>query len=397
MNPLIGDAVFAPESEAGTVYGPIIDGDKVRLVKVNKFLSTADSVKARHILISTRELDEATAMNRADSLLKAVKGGADFAELARKFSEDPGSGAQGGDLGWFTEGQMVPEFNDACFNGKVGDLTVVKTQYGAHLIYIQEKTAPNKKANVSYLDRTIEPSGKTIDEYYAKANDFAVNARDAESFESEAKNRDLYVVSYDNLKASDRQVNDLGNSREITQWSYNPDREIGEVSKVFDLDGKYVVALLKGVKEKGFPPFDQLRASIEPLAKREKKAAEFVAEMQKAAAGKSDMDAIGSALNLPVEQANYNFSTYAIPGASNEPYVVGVTFGLAKGKISSPIKGKSACFIIVVDNETPANVPEDLDAQKKNLKQILSNRAAGNVNSALTKLAKVEDHRYKFF
>ncbi len=397
VNPLISDAVFAAEAQAGIVYGPIIEGEKVRLVKVLKFLSTADSVKARHILISTREVAEAVAMTRADSLLKAVKSGADFAELARKFSQDPGSGAQGGDLGWFTEGQMVPEFNDACFNGKVGDLVVVKSQFGAHLINIQEKTAPNRKASVSYLDRAIAPSSKTIDEYYAKANDFAVSSRDLAAFDAEAKKRDLFVVPFENLKSNDRQINDLGNSREITQWAYNTDREIGEVSKVFDLDGKYIVAALKGIKEKGFPPFEQLRSTIEPLAKREKKAAKFIEDMTKAASGKTDIEAIGAALSLPVNQSNYNFGSFAIPGAANEPYVIGVTFALGKGKVSKPIKGKSGCYIVVLDNESASGITEDVPANQKNLKLIMANRASSNVNNALTKLAKVEDHRYKFF
>jgi len=397
VNPLISDAVFAAEAQAGIVYGPIIEGEKVRLVKVIKFLSTADSVKARHILISTREVAEAVAMTRADSLLKAVKSGADFAELARKFSQDPGSGAQGGDLGWFTEGQMVPEFNDACFNGKVGDLVVVKSQFGAHLINIQEKTAPNRKASVSYLDRSIAPSGKTVDEYYAKANDFAVSSRDLATFDAEAKKRDLFVVPFENLKSNDRQINDLGNSREITQWAYNADREIGEVSKVFDLDGKYIVAALKGIKEKGFPPVNQLRATIEPLAKREKKASKFIEDMTKAASGKTDIEAIGAALSLPVNQSNYNFGSFAIPGAANEPYVIGVTFALGKGKVSKPIKGKSGCYIVVIDDESTSGVTEDVPANQKNLKLIMANRASSNVNNALTKLAKVEDQRYKFF
>lgn len=396
LNPQINDSVFS--GTPGRVYGPFIDGDQIKLVKLLSFSASSDSAKARHILISTKELPVAAAMVRADSMKAAIKGGADFAELARKFSEDPGSGSQGGDLGWFTEGQMVPEFNDACFNGKVGDLTIVTTQFGVHIINLQDKTKPSFKAKVVYVNRNIEPSSKTIDEFYAKANDFAVSAQNYDAFKEQAKTRNLFIVNFENVKPSDRQVNDLTNSREMVQWMYNPERSVNDISKVFDFDGKYVVAALTGMRDKGIPPFEQLKEAIKPLAIREKKAEMFRAEFEKALAGTTSIDDLGTKLASPATATSMTFSAYSVPSMGLEPAVIGKTFAIAQNKLSEPIKGKSGMYVIVVESiAKTADLPADLKEQKQSLVSSLSGRVDSNVNSALVKTAKVEDMRYKFF
>ena len=111
-----------------------------------------EQVKARHILIAfkgspaaqtgKKELTEEEAKAKAEDIRKQIQGGADFAALAKKESDDTGSGAQGGDLGSFSRGQMVPEFEKAAFEAKPGELTpVVRTQYGYHVIQVQEHGA----------------------------------------------------------------------------------------------------------------------------------------------------------------------------------------------------------------------------------------------------------------
>lgn len=396
INPAIEEAVFT--AAPGAVFGPYIDGNEVRLAKLLSFSAASDSVKARHILISTRETPVDVAIARADSIKNAVKAGSDFAELAKKFSDDPGSGAQGGDLGWFTEGQMVPEFNDACFNGKVGDMVVVTTTYGAHLINIQEKTRPTNKAKVVYIQKAIVPSRETNDDYYNKANDFAVNAQTYDAFIAEAKKRDLYVVNFENLRPSDRQVNDIQNSRELVQWAYNEQTELNNVSKVFDLDGKYVVATLTGIKDKGIPPFDQLKDVLKPLAIREKKAETFKAEFEKAMPGASTIEDLASKMGLTVGTSSYSFGSFSIPSLGVEPKVIGTTYTLKDNTMSKPIAGKQAVIVVFVETlGGTVTVPEDLSTEKNNTANSFRNRAESSVNGALLKVGKVEDLRYKFF
>lgn len=106
----------------------------------------AERVRASHILITfPRGADaaaKAQAKTRAEQILKDVKAGKDFAELARQHSQDPGSAAQGGDLGFFQQGQMVGPFNDAAFTLKPGTTSeLVETEFGYHIIKVAEKQA----------------------------------------------------------------------------------------------------------------------------------------------------------------------------------------------------------------------------------------------------------------
>ena len=103
--------------------------------EIQKYYDQASQeLNARHILVA----DEAT----ANEIIEKINAGEDFAELAKEFSTDPGSGQQGGDLGWFTVGTMVPEFNDAAYALKVDEISKpVQTQHGFHIIQVKEKRA----------------------------------------------------------------------------------------------------------------------------------------------------------------------------------------------------------------------------------------------------------------
>jgi peptidyl-prolyl cis-trans isomerase D len=103
-----------------------------------------EQARSRHILIKSpggASKTDAEAKAKAESLLKQIQGGADFADIAKKNSEDPGSGAQGGELGFARHGTMVPEFDAAIFSQKIGDVKIVKSQFGYHIIQVEERQA----------------------------------------------------------------------------------------------------------------------------------------------------------------------------------------------------------------------------------------------------------------
>jgi peptidyl-prolyl cis-trans isomerase C len=149
-----------------------------------------EQVKARHILIAPKgspaaqagkkELTDDEAKAKAEDLRKQIVGGASFDELAKKESDDVGSGARGGDLGSFGHGQMVPEFEAAAFSAKVGDVTpVVKTQFGYHIIKVEahdstplEQVRPTIEKNLKQtklhatLDALKDNAHPTYDEVY---------------------------------------------------------------------------------------------------------------------------------------------------------------------------------------------------------------------------------------
>jgi len=113
--------------------------------------TNSESVKARHILLKVPEGADEKAWKEAESKAKDIKkkleNGEDFAELAKKYSDDPGSKNKGGDLGFFTKGRMVPEFESAAFSLKPGEMSgPVKTDFGYHIIEVKEKKAASTKA-----------------------------------------------------------------------------------------------------------------------------------------------------------------------------------------------------------------------------------------------------------
>jgi len=113
--------------------------------------SVPEQAKSRHILIKATggaAKSDAEAKAKAEALLKQIQGGADFADLAKKNSEDPGSGAQGGELGFARHGTMVPEFDTAIFSQKIGDVKIVKSQFGYHIVQVEERqTAHSQPMN----------------------------------------------------------------------------------------------------------------------------------------------------------------------------------------------------------------------------------------------------------
>lgn len=396
LNVQIDSAVFA--GTPGTVYGPFVDGETLKLAKLKGFKATSDSVKARHILIGTQNgTAPEVAMAKADSLKKVIQAGGDFAMLAMMMSDDPGSKTKGGDLGYFTEGMMVPEFNDACFNGKVGDLVVVKTQFGAHLINVQEKTRPANKAEVVFITKQVEASENTNNATFAKANEFAVNAANLETFKKNAETQRLFVVKAPQVRPSDRQVNDLPSSRELVNWAFNDETEVNAVSKVMEFDGKYVVAVVTGLRSKGIPPLDQIKEEIEPMVKREKKADQFEKEM--AANGAATIDALASRLGLVADpSATLTFGSYSVSNYGMEPKLLGSIPYSKPNVLSKPVRGRNGVYVYVVETITPAPpAPADLKDIQKQIASQSQNRVDYGVYSSMLKKAKVEDKRYRFF
>ncbi len=142
---------------------------------------TPEMVKARHILVkvdkTAPEEAKKAAKEKAEGLLKRLKGGEDFAKIAAEFSDDPGSKAKGGDLGFFAKGRMVPEFEKAAFSLKPGELSdVVETPFGFHIIKVDEK----KESTLEPLDKVKDKIREKIsaDRRKAKIEEFVKKAMD---------------------------------------------------------------------------------------------------------------------------------------------------------------------------------------------------------------------------
>jgi peptidyl-prolyl cis-trans isomerase D len=390
------EAVFA--NGKGFVYGPYKEGNLYKLAKVIDVQTSSDSVKARHILVKINDNDTASTQAKVDSLKNLIKKGKKFEDVAKDNSEDFGSATNGGDLGWFTEGTMVKPFNDACFNGKKGDMPVVTSQFGIHLIEVLDKTAPAQKVTLLYVEKEVEPSSKTAQEVYIKASEFVSKANNKESFDKAAEEMGIVKRVAENIKEVDRNIVGINNTKEIIRWAYNDKTKEGNVSKPFEIENKFVVAILTEIREKGYATLEQVKPQIEIGARRDKKAEMFINEINQAMAGGANIDAVASKLNTGVENAdNVNFGAFAIPGMGREPRVLGTIFATKQGATSKPVKGETGVFVVSPQSFTEPTQVSDYNPYKTQLSGALSNRAAGEVFDALKDKANVIDNRGKFY
>lgn len=378
----------------GTIVGPYEEGNYVKIARKINSAKVADSVEARHILIRpSADLTEEAAKEKADSILNAIKKGASFAEMAEKFSAD-GSAQDGGNLGWFTEGQMVKEFNDACFFGKKGDKVVVETRFGFHVIEILNQTAAKEKVQVAVIAREISASNKTVDAIYANASRFGSSNRTLEAFRTNAEKEGIALRTA-NVKRNDRRLANFDSPRQVIRWAYKAGR--GDISEIFELDNQFVIAMVAGIHKKGVASFEEVRNDIARRVLVEKKADYLVSKLNDASAGASTLQAVADKLGEQVKEAkSVTFSSYSVPTVGVEPNLQAAMVTLPEQKISSPIKGNNAVFLIQVKQvEKAENI--DLARERELLQRTNMSRAGYQVLSAIEAAADIEDNRSNFY
>jgi peptidyl-prolyl cis-trans isomerase D len=183
----------------------------------------------------------------------------------------------------------------------------------------------------------------------------------------------------------------MANVREMVRWSFN--NEQGSVSAPFQFENTFVVAHLAEVREEGVATMEQVEIQVELGAKKKKKAAMFIEEMQ----GAANLDDLASKLGTIVESApNVNFSAYAIPGMGQELRITGMASTLQEGQMSIPIEGQTGVFVIQIESVTPAPETTDYSGVKSQLTQNYAS-ATGMLIEALKDKYGVVDKRYKFY
>ena len=207
------------DKNVGEVYGPYKDNGFYKLSKITEVKQMPDSVKASHILIpyigsgtadATVTDTEEQAKKIADSVLAVVrKDKSKFAELARELSSDKVSGAKGGDLDWFIYTTMIPEFRDYSFDNQIGDMGVVKSQFGFHVIRIDDQKNRQNTIQVGTFSKKIDPSEKTENAVFEKAETFASELTEGKNINDLAKHYNLLVRPVLNLEVFDDNIAQL--------------------------------------------------------------------------------------------------------------------------------------------------------------------------------------------
>jgi peptidyl-prolyl cis-trans isomerase D len=388
------DAIF--NLPAGEIYGPYMRGNYYCISKVMGRKAGANA-KASHILISwegtqvpnkkeKRTKEQAKA--KADMLLAQVKANPSSFMMLALTSSDDSSAQQGGDLGYFGQGQMVKPFNDFVFNNPVGTIGLVETEFGYHIINVTDKQDAIRLATVA---QKIEASESTTDKMYTQAVKFEMDVNEKKDFEKVAKDAKLTVNPSVKVKAMDENFGAVGNQRQIVRWAFDKETNVGDVKRFEVANVGNVIVKLKKVNEKGLLPADEARPMLEPILKNKKKAEKLKAKMSG-----SSLDAIAKANGVTVQQAvDLTLENSMLPNVGREPKVVGTAFGIGANKQSGVIEGNTGMYVVRTIAVTKAPAMKDHTEYVAKVKA----QKAGDSNRTIPALkadADIEDNRAEF-
>ena len=383
----------------GKVFGPYQEDGSLKLSRMIA-KQPGGAVKASHILIAyagsqaatpntTRTKEEAKA--KAEELLAQAKtAGADFAQLARENSEEPGAVYSAGDLGFFSKGAMVKPFEEFAFNNAVGTIGIVETDFGFHVVKVTDKA---EAVNIATISRKVDPSEATINSLFSKVTNFEMKAaQNPKEFANIAKKSELSVLRADNLHKNDDQIIGLGSNRSIVQWLFQKDTKIGDIKK-FTSGGNYIVAQLVKQGEEGISSVQDAAPMVKPILIREKKAA-----ILKEKAKGNSLEAIASANKTEVKSAaNLIMKNPTIIGEGREPKVVGAAFGLKQGQLSKPIDGENAVYVIQLTSATVAPALDNYKTYAETVEKLSTDRAAQGILKSLESTATIKENLSLFY
>jgi peptidyl-prolyl cis-trans isomerase D len=330
-------------------------------------------VHAEHILFMTvgktdAEVEEIK--KKAEDVLKQVKKGGKFEDLAKKYSEDPGSKDKGGDLSWITQGQTVPEFEKTAFSlpaGQVSDL--VKTQYGFHIIKVVEKETAHTKS-FEEVKETLRPNlqlnqadklaSDTADKLSA-----AIRQSNKISLDDLAREYHLTVNETRPISATDPLL-ELANSQDAKDAIFR--LKLQELSLPVRTDRGYVVLSVKSIQTAHPGSLEEVRDRVITDLKREKStelAKSKAEELTKRIKSGEKFDAAARALGLEPKTSDPIARDGSIPGAASGKQI-GAAFNLKSGDVATPLSLGQNWFVYRVAEKTEAN-PADFEKQKTQL------------------------------
>jgi peptidyl-prolyl cis-trans isomerase D len=346
---------------------------KVQYMQNIQQYQVANRVHVEHVLLMTvgktdAEIEEIR--QKAEDVLKQAKKGAKFEDLAKKYSEDPGTKDKGGDLGWITQGQTVPEFEKTAFGldkGKISDL--VKTQYGFHIIKVLDKETAHTKPFEEVKDTIKTPVllGKADKLASDQADQLSATIRRSNkvSLDDLAKQFHLSIGETRPVGASDP-ILELGNSKEAKDAIFRLRQD--ELSLPVRTDRGYIVLSVKQIQPTHPGSLEEVRDKIVTELKQQKSAllartkAEDLAKRVKAG---EKFEAAAKSLGLEAKTSDLLARNGSISGAVSGKQVA-AAFQLKPGDVGAPLNLGANWFVYRVAEKQEPN-PADFEKQKKEL------------------------------
>ena len=383
---------FVSENNEGT--SPVISANNVFYAgRIMGTASMPESVTIRHMMFQSNE----DGQHLADSLLNELKKGADFTALARQYSQDRGSEADGefGKIGEISQATIsyLPTGFDAIFNAKVGQPFILQSNIATHIVEVTEAAAPALYKQVSLFQKEVISSKETFNKFYNDANRVAtLAAGKLANYRAACDSIGVYSHSQ-NITESTDTYGSIGHAKEVTRWAF--DNKPGKVSNIITVDNNYFfVVAVKDAHKEGIAPVSEVSAQIKNQLYADKYAEKRKAEVAEKIAGLTDLEAIAEKLGTSVNTQN-DVAFAAMSARSLDPKFVGAIAAAPEGQLCGPVAGSIATYVFKVTGRETGSFYTENDAKNANAQ--IMNYNIQNIVPVMMQDAGVKDNRARFF
>ncbi len=396
---LPADVVSRLDSVAtGNVYGPYYNASDNTYTSFKKLgvTSMADSIQFQQIQIAGA--DEAKTKALADSVFNALKGGAKFADVARKYG-------QSGESTWISsanyEGSPVEGDNlkylEAITSAPQNELTNVKLERANIILLVTDKKAVIDKYKVAIVKRPVEFSKETYNKAYNAFSQFVASNQTLDKLAKNAESAGYKIMDRNDLYSSEHNIAGIKGTKEALKWAFSA--KAGDVSGLYECgESDHMLVLgVSAIVSKGYRPLAMVKDQLKPELLRDKKAEKIMAMMKSSGATTlARYQTLPNAVSDTVKHVTFSAPAYVSSLRSSEP-LIGAYASVAKvNQLSAPIKGNGGVFVLQVIAQEKLNETYNPKSEIASLESMHARMASQFVNDLYLK-ADVVDTRYLFF
>jgi peptidyl-prolyl cis-trans isomerase D len=356
-----------------------------------------ESAHALHILIkvdpnATPDVD-AAAKAKAESIVKQLRAGADFAALAKQNSGDPQSAAKGGDLGWFDRGQMVPDFDTAAFTIPLNQISdpIRTPQYGYHIIKVLERRPPSYRTFEEVKPQLAAQVAEQTAKDQARDEMTKINARIRQARPATAEA--FAAFANDKVSSNDTQwfqksdtIPGLGQNPALTGWAFTAKQN--DIGEMIGTQRGIVIPFLYGIRPAGVSALSEIRDRVTQDAKLAKAKTLAVQAMQNAVAGAISVDAVAAKVGLPASDTTVNRQGFIGGITGDTAQLVSAAFAAPVGQLKGPVAVGDGAVVFQVTEQKKVTDAEVKSNESSYIEMIRDQQARSLRTVLLQKLRK---------